>query len=143
VAALASYGREFSKQHHLQIQFVEHDVPRSLPKNITLCIYRIVQEALWNVVKHSGTREVEIELTGSLGTIDLRVSDSGAGFDPELIQAKGGLGLISMRERLRLVGGELHIESQPSHGTRINAWVPISEDLVEGATDLKARRANA
>jgi PAS domain S-box-containing protein len=143
VAALASYCREFSKQHHLQIQFVEHDVPRSLPKNITLCIYRIVQEALWNVVKHSGTREVEIELTGSPVTIDLCVTDSGAGFDPELIQGKGGLGLISMRERLRLVGGELHIESQPSRGTRINAGVPISRDLVEGVTDLKARRANA
>jgi PAS domain S-box-containing protein len=143
VAALASYCREFSKQHHLQIQFVEHDVPRSLPKNITLCIYRIVQEALWNVVKHSGTREVEIELTGSPVTVDLCVTDSGAGFDPELIQGKGGLGLISMRERLRLVGGELHIESQPSRGTRINAGVPISRDLVEGVTDLKARRANA
>jgi signal transduction histidine kinase len=102
-----------------------------------------VQEALWNVVKHSGTREVEIELTGSPVTVDLCVTDSGAGFDPELIQGKGGLGLISMRERLRLVGGELHIESQPSRGTRINAGVPISRDLVEGVTDLKARRANA
>jgi PAS domain S-box-containing protein len=143
VAALASYCREFSKQHHLQIQFVEHDVPRSLPKNITLCIYRIVQEALWNVVKHSGTREVELKLTGSPATIDLCVSDSGAGFDPELAQAKGGLGLISMRERLQLVGGELQIESQPSRGTRINAWVPISQDLHEGVTDSKTRKANA
>src|SRR5260370_18514032 len=81
VAALASYCREFSKQHHLQIQFVEHDVPRSLPKNITLCIYRIVQEALWNVVKHSGARKVEVEIAGSPKAIDLSVSDSGVGFD--------------------------------------------------------------
>jgi PAS domain S-box-containing protein len=143
VAALSGYCKEVSMQHRLEIQFIHHDVPRTLPKNITLCIYRIVQEALWNVLKHSGTREVEIELTGSPRTIDLSVSDSGKGFDPESAQGRSGLGLISMRERLRLVGGELYVESQPSRGTRILARVPVSQPFFDSVTDPKAHKATA
>ena len=91
---------------------------------MTLCLFRITQEALRNVVKHSGAAEAKVELSGDPDDIDLRISDSGKGFDVESVKGVDGLGLISMRERLRLVGGNLSIESEPSHGTRIRVRIP-------------------
>ncbi len=85
-----------------------------------------MQEALRNVVKHSGAGEARVELTGGRDAIRLRVSDSGAGFKPDSVKASGGLGLVSMRERLRLVGGEISIQSQPSRGTRVDIRVPLA-----------------
>jgi len=96
---------EFSRQHNLQVQFVHHDVPGQIPNEVTLCLFRIAQEALRNVVKHSGGTEAEVELSGHGDRIDLCISDSGVGFSPEHVKAETGLGLISIRERLRLVGG--------------------------------------
>jgi PAS domain S-box-containing protein len=127
VAAMGSLCRELSKQHDLQIKFVHHDVPSQIRRDVALCLFRIAQEALRNVVKHSGTVEAKVELHGHDDRIDLGISDSGAGFSPESAQARAGLGLLSMRERLRLIGGQLAVESRPSHGTRICARVPLSD----------------
>ena len=91
---------------------------------MTLCLFRIAQEALRNVVKHSGAAEAEVELSGKGDEIDLCISDSGQGFDVESVKGVAGLGLISMRERLRLVGGNFSIESEPSNGTRIRVRIP-------------------
>jgi PAS domain S-box-containing protein len=126
VAAMGGLCREFSKQRDLQVKFVHQNIPAQIPKAEALCLFRIVQEALRNVVKHGKTREAQVELFGHDDEIDLCVSDSGAGFNPESAEAKGGLGLISMRERLRLIGGYLTLESEPLHGTRIRVHVPLS-----------------
>jgi signal transduction histidine kinase/integral membrane sensor domain MASE1 len=141
--SLRGFCREFSEQHHLKVQFVHHDIPRQIPKDVTLCLFRIAQEALQNVVKHSGAAEANVELSGQDGRINLGISDSGAGFSPESVEGDTGLGLISMRERLRLVGGHLSVESYPSHGTRIRVSVPLFRADAEGTNEGKTRKAGA
>jgi PAS domain S-box-containing protein len=123
VASIERLCRELSDRHNLEIKFVHRSVPEQIPKDVTLCLYRIAQEALRNVVKHSGAAEAEVELTGHDDRIELCISDSGAGFSPESAKRTSGLGLISMQERLRLVGGQLSVESEPSHGTRIRVLI--------------------
>jgi PAS domain S-box-containing protein len=123
VGSLRSLCREFSG-HKLEVQFLHSDIPQQIPKDVSLCLFRIAQEALRNVVKHSGADEAEVELSGNAGEIDLCISDSGQGFDAHSVKDVAGLGLISMRERLRLVGGHLSIESESSRGTRIRVSIP-------------------
>ena len=93
---------------------------------MSLCLYRIVEEALQNVVKHSGADDAKVELSGHCNRIELCISDSGTGFTPESARAEAGIGLISMRERLRLVGGHISVESEPSLGTQIHVRVPLA-----------------
>ncbi len=143
VAAVGSYCQELSKQHGLRIQFVHHDVPGAIPKDVTLCLYRIAQEALWNVVKHSGAQEARLEITRLDDELQLCISDRGAGFDPECSAEKSGIGLVSMRERLRLVGGRLSVVSQPSRGTTICASVQLSAASMRGQRDSKVHQATA
>jgi signal transduction histidine kinase len=123
--SLAGLCREFSKIHHLQVQFAHHNIPEEIPKDVTLCLFRIVQEALRNVVKHSGAAQAKVELLGIRDRIELCVSDTGVGFDPASAHCGQGIGLVSMRERLRLIGGELTVESASPHGTRICARAPL------------------
>jgi signal transduction histidine kinase len=130
VAALRSLCVELSERYGLKIEFTHSDVPANLPKDISLCLYRIVQESLNNVVRHSGAREAQVELRGAEQEIGLRISDSGSGFDVESARSKKGLGLISMRERLRLIGGTISIDSQISKGTKIVARVPLEHKVV-------------
>ena len=143
VAALGGFCNEFSRQHNLQVQFVYHDVPGQIPEDVTLCLFRIVQEALRNVVKHSEGTEAKVELSGHGDRIDLCISDSGAGFNPEHVKAETGLGLISMRERLRLVRGHLSVESEPSRGTRIRVRVPLFTNKSGVTEEGKAHKAGA
>jgi signal transduction histidine kinase len=134
VASVRSLCRELAQGHGLPIEFTQQEVPAAIPEDTALCLYRIVQEALRNTVKHSGARHAGVELSGSAGAIRLRIVDDGAGFDPGLVEGKGGLGLVSMRERLHLVGGALSIDSRPSGGTRIDVRVPLSTNgQAEGA----------
>jgi PAS domain S-box-containing protein len=125
VAAAAGFCRELNKQKGIQIEFTDRNIPATVPADVALCLYRVVQEALQNVVRHSGASLAHVELTGAPDGIYLRVSDSGVGFNSHS-PAASGLGMVSMRERLRLVGGQLHIESEPGHGTRVEAWVPLA-----------------
>jgi len=124
VASLKGFCKEFSTQHKIDVQFLHGNIPGQIPKDVTLCLYRITQEALQNVVKHSEAAGAEVELSGHSAEIELCISDSGRGFDVESAKRAAGLGLVSMRERLRLVGGNLSIESAPSQGTRIRVRVP-------------------
>jgi signal transduction histidine kinase len=110
----------------LEIDFQSYDLPTSLPNETSLSLFRVLQEALRNATKHSGVKSFEVMLWGSEGEIHLTVSDLGAGFDAGAAMRSTGLGLTSMRERLRLVGGDLSINSQPKRGTTIHARVPIS-----------------
>jgi signal transduction histidine kinase len=125
VAALRGLCNEISTHQQLRVEFTNCNVPESLSKDVELCLFRIVQEALSNVIKHSGAREARVQVIGSAQAIQLRITDAGAGFDIEAVKKRGGLGLISMRERLRLVGGEISIKSRPSHGTQIDVQIPL------------------
>ena len=126
VAAARSFCKELSEQQKVEIDFSHTDIPRSVPKEISLCLFRVLQETLQNAVKHSGVRHIKVELRGTEGEIQLTVSDLGVGFDPQDAIHRRGLGLISMRERMQLVSGEISIKSQPGSGTTIHARVPFS-----------------
>ena len=126
VAAAKSFCKELSEQQKVEIDFSHTAIPRSVPKEISLCLFRVLQETLQNAVKHSGVRHFKVELRGTEGEIQLTVSDLGVGFDPQDAIHRRGLGLISMRERMQLVSGEISIKSQPGSGTTIHARVPFS-----------------
>jgi len=119
VAAISGICRELSEQHGVHIDFLHRDVPRSVPKDAALCLFRVAQEALSNIVKHSGVKTGRLELFGGRDSLHLCVADSGIGFDLPSVSGNGRLGLISMQERVRAAGGEILIESSPSRGTRI------------------------
>jgi PAS domain S-box-containing protein len=127
--AAKSFCRELSDQHKVRIDFVHFDVPPNLPKEASLALFRVLQEALQNAVKHSRAKDFKVELRGTPDEIHLTVSDSGAGFDQREALASRGLGLVSMRERLQLVNGTMVIESEPGRGTTIRARVPIKADV--------------
>jgi signal transduction histidine kinase len=126
VAAVRGLCKEISTRQLLRVEFIHRNVPGSLSQDLALCLFRIVQEALSNVIKHSGAQEARVELTGSAQAIQLRIADVGAGFDIETAKKRGGLGLISMQERLRMVGGEISIKSQPLRGTQIDVQIPLT-----------------
>ena len=96
------------------------------PAGPTLCLYRVLQEAVHNAVKYSGIRQFDVRLWGTSDEIHLTISDCGVGFDLETARKAEGLGLDRMQERLKLVKGRLSIESQPQRGTTIYARVPVS-----------------
>ena len=98
---------ELSKQDEINIEFSATEVPAHLSKDISLCLFRVAQEALHNAVKYSGVSQFTVELSGIEGEVRLVVSDAGAGFDVQAAKKKGGLGLLSMQERIRLVHGRL------------------------------------
>ena len=126
VAAMRGFCREFGEQQKVEIDSKFHDLPVPLSPDISLCFFRVLQEALHNSTKHSGVRYFEVELWGTPDEIHLTVSDSGAGFDIDAAKASRGLGLISMEERLKILNGTLSIESQLQRGTTIHARVPFS-----------------
>ena len=132
--AASSFCKELSDRQKVQIAFRHEEIPHNLPKEISLCLFRVLQEALQNAVKHSGERHFSVELLGTSGEIELTVNDKGVGFDPQHAFNHHGLGLISMRERLKLLGGEFYIKSEPGHGTTITARVPLK---------VKMRQASA
>jgi signal transduction histidine kinase len=96
-----------------------------LPPEIGLCLFRVLQEALHNAGKHSGLKQIDVELREASGEVHLIVRDSGRGFDLEAVKLGKGLGLTSMRERVRLVNGTIVIESKPMRGTTIKVSVPF------------------
>ena len=128
-AAARSFCKEFSEQQKVEIEFSSENIPRHLPREMSLCLFRVLQEALHNAVKHGEARQVRVELRGATDEIELIVNDSGVGFDPELAMSGRGLGIISMQERLHLLNGRLLIESKPNHGTMIRACVPFTSEI--------------
>lgn len=124
VVVIRGLCKELSQCHGLEVTFTHYPEPGAIPDETALCLYRIVQEGLRNVVKHSRSRCAAVELTGSADTVRMRITDEGAGFDPATLN--GGLGLVSMRERLHLIGGEIAIDSRPGGGTRIDVRIPVT-----------------
>ncbi|HET9363173.1 MAG TPA: ATP-binding protein, partial [Vicinamibacterales bacterium] len=128
VSALHGLQRELSRAE-IAISFTHDNVPTSLPADLTLCLFRVVQEALQNALKYSGAKRVLVHLRGVPGGLALTVADDGVGFDVGASWGKG-LGLVSMGERLEAIGGTFEIHSTPGAGTRLEATVPlgVSED---------------
>jgi signal transduction histidine kinase len=122
VPALSAIQREFSLPT-LNVRFEHRNIPASLPRDVTLCLFRIAQEALQNIVKHSAAHAVSIELVGTDRELTLTIVDDGTGFDGDATTGKG-LGLISMRERLEGISGSLKIRTRPGAGTRLEIAVP-------------------
>ncbi len=125
VSALRTHCLEIEKQEPIRAKLTLVKVPEDIPREVALCLYRVAQEALRNAVKHSGAPEVRVTLTGAEGGLELYVADSGSGFDRE--GTHGGLGLVSMEERVRLLGGSFRLTSQPRLGTRLEVRVPVSQ----------------
>ncbi len=124
-AATRAFCKEFGEQQKVEIDFASHDLPNSLSPDISLCLFRVLQEALHNSVKHSGVKRIEGELREDSGEIHLVVGDSGRGFDLETALQGRGLGLTSMQERVRLVNGTIEIQSKPMGGTTVHVRVPF------------------
>jgi PAS domain S-box-containing protein len=126
VPALKGLCREISQKYKIGVQLVDRDCPANIPKDVALCLFRVAQEALGNVVKHSQATDAHVELFGTAGGIRLCISDAGKGFDPSQQNPDAGIGLIGMNERLRLVGGKLEVKSEPNRGTQVFADVPLT-----------------
>jgi PAS domain S-box-containing protein len=125
--ALQSYCAEFSKREGIKVRFTDRNVPEPLPQDVALCLYRVAQEGLRNVAKHSASRRATVTLQGKNDAVQLSITDFGVGFDPQSVKGKGGLGFISMEERVRLVQGSLSVKSRAGHGTRIEVRIPLPE----------------
>jgi signal transduction histidine kinase len=126
--AVKSLCNELKESGKLQIEFREARVPACISPDVTLCVFRIAQEALRNCIKHSGAQVVGVLLEETNNQIHLTVSDNGCGFDPDSELTRKGLGFISMRERLRLVDGWMQIHSRPLRGTRVQVSVPLEPE---------------
>lgn len=124
-AAVRGFCKELAAAHEIAIVFEARDVPRALQDGVALCLYRVTQEALQNVIKHSGATSAKVELAAGEGQLQLRIYDDGSGFDPSTPPTKASLGLLGMRERVRMVGGLLTVQSQPGEGTRVEVVVPL------------------
>jgi PAS domain S-box-containing protein len=121
--AAAALCRSLSERHGMEIELSHDDVPRNLSKEVALCLFRVLQEALNNAVKHARAHEVAVALRATPSEIQLSVTDRGVGFDP--VATHHGLGIISMTERLNLVAGQIRIDSFPGAGTTVHVRVPL------------------
>lgn len=130
VAALESLSAEFRDYHSTDVHFVMKSVPSATPREVALCLFRIAQEALQNIKKHSHADSADVRLEQLEEKLHLSISDDGAGFDQEGPSRKVGIGIRSMEERVRLVGGQFAIRSRPMEGTKIDVWVPIGRPAI-------------
>jgi two-component system CheB/CheR fusion protein len=124
-AALQELCEEFSSREPIETVFEPGSMPDTLPIEIASCLYRVAQEALHNVSKHSNAKQVRLTLRAGPEGITLGIQDNGAGFDSESRTAKHGMGIVSMQERVRQVQGEFSLSSQVGQGTRITVQVPL------------------
>ena len=124
-AALRTHCAEIAKHHGVDVTFRAETVPSDIHKDVAVCFFRITQEALRNGIAHGGARHLSVSLAGSGEQLDLIVTDDGAGFDlPSVHQGGGGLGLVTMSERARVVGATVDIVSQPAKGTTVRVRGP-------------------
>jgi signal transduction histidine kinase len=121
--AVKDVCQQISRQHNLNIQLQADELPSKLSEDLSLCFYRVAQEAINNAIKHSHSTRIEVKLGNSGGRICLRIKDFGVGFHPT--SDANGIGLASMRERLRMVGGSLQVKSSPGAGTELIAEAKV------------------
>jgi signal transduction histidine kinase len=125
VAGVQNYCDEFTAREGIQVRFTHRNVPAAIPSALALGFYRIVQEGLRNVSKHSGAKRATVTLRGDDSSLALTIRDSGSGFDPTVDRLKGGLGITGMQERMSLLGGKLEIKSAPGRGSEVTATAPL------------------
>jgi PAS domain S-box-containing protein len=125
-AVMRSFCEEFGTRRKVEIDFRSHGLPSLVPPDISLCLFRVLQEALYNAVEHSGVWRFEVQLWGESEHVNLRVSDGGVGFELETATEGRKLGLIRMEERVKLLKGSLSIKSQPKRGTSIHAQIALT-----------------
>ena len=125
VTAVRAICTEVEATHDVRISFKANNVPKSLPNDVSLSLYRIVQESLQNVVKHSAAAHAEVQLSTDGEKLSLKISDDGCGFDPGASAGQASLGFIGMRERMRLLNGDFLVTSTVGSGTLIEAVVPF------------------
>jgi two-component system, chemotaxis family, CheB/CheR fusion protein len=123
IAALRSFCEDFSKREDIKVLFRHRHVPESIPANIALCLYRVAQECLHNIARHSGAKEASIVMAGAADAVRLAINDKGIGFNPE--EVTQGIGLVSIKERLRIVGGSVFLSSMPGKGACIEVSIPL------------------
>jgi len=127
VVALQSSIKDFSQWENIPVTFQPRDVPHTLPQDIASCVYRVTQECLRNVAKHAEASHVSVEVTGLESGLQLVITDNGKGFTTEAVRrGKHGLGLIGMKERIRVVQGTFDVKASMGKGTTITAWIPLS-----------------
>jgi len=129
-AALSNFCKDFAARNAMDIVFVTADLPQRPPQDAALCLFRVAQEAIRNVQKHSGAPRALVQLDEVAGSMRLRVSDQGLGFDQAAPDFAQGLGLLSMQERLHSLGGELFVHSRRGGGTCIEACIPLSAAVI-------------
>jgi PAS domain S-box-containing protein len=132
--ALANLCDEYARQSGMAIDFASADVPKTLPPEVAICLYRVAQEAIRNAVKHSGVARVQVDLRADGDVIRLCVQDAGRGFDERAVAGGPGLGLVSMAERIDSIGGAWSVVSNIGHGTRIEASAPLHAAPLERPT---------
>jgi PAS domain S-box-containing protein len=132
VSAVSGFCQEYARQNAFEIDFAHSRIPDSLPQEMKLCLYRVAQEAVHNAQKHSGCRRVRVELIGAPDSIRLRVTDAGRGFESAGGRSGEGLGLVSMTERVKSLGGRLRVQSRPGSGTVIEASLPLARRAAAG-----------
>jgi len=123
--AVKGLCREFAEQYHIPIHCTCTEVPQQMDNDAALSLLRVVQEALHNIAKHSHATSVVVDLRRVHNELDLTISDNGEGFDTNKARSARGLGLVSMRERIHLIGGQFEIFSKAGEGTKIQARVPL------------------
>jgi two-component system sensor histidine kinase UhpB len=126
-AALRSHCQEFEREHGVAVTLQSDDNMGTVPADLALCLYRVTQEALQNVARHAKASQVRVVVAHDGTDIVLTIDDDGRGFDLPEARGRGGLGLISVDERVRLVRGRIRVDAQPQRGTRIQVVVPLSE----------------
>ena len=126
---MRNFCRELSEQKEVEIDFRGNGLPSSVTPDTSLCLLRVLQEALHNAVQHSGVRQFGVQLNGTSEEIHLTVRDCGVGFNLETAKTSRGLGLNHMQERLKLVKGSLSIDSKPTRGTTIHARIPLNSAI--------------
>lgn len=135
--AIESLCQAISQRYGLPVHFFRNNIPKKLSPGVTLCLYRIAQEALFNAARHARAPEVRVFLSGHADQIELVVEDEGVGFDTGAPHA--GIGLTSMRERMRLVGGEMTIFSEPGEGTTLRVRIPVAGEAQDETTTAAGR----
>jgi signal transduction histidine kinase len=126
--AIRSECERRGSQSQIAVDFRCGELPAGIPKDVALCLFRITQEALRNAARHSQTERIDLVLNADAECIRLKVQDYGCGFDVARTRGQPGLGLASMQERARFVGGDIQIESVPGQGTSIVVSLPLPED---------------
>ena len=127
-ASLRALCKEFADQNpDIALESHSGTLPASLPREVASCVFRVAQESLQNIIKHSKAKRVSVNLGFEKGTVVLTIANDGGGFDVEAVKGRGGLGLLGAEERARLLNGTVTVTSRPEHGTRITLEVPLRE----------------